>query len=78
MDQSYRLSDVGLINRDKKLSFKFNGKTYYGEETISTGITLFLSGDITNNFSPIIFFPSFNIAKENGLSCSTLQHEAEI
>jgi sarcosine oxidase subunit alpha len=32
MDQSYRLSDVGLINRDKKLSFKFNGKTYYGYE----------------------------------------------
>ena len=26
MDQSFRLSDVGLINRDKKLSFKFNGK----------------------------------------------------
>ena len=32
MDQNYRLSDVGLINRDKKLSFKFNGKTYYGYE----------------------------------------------
>jgi hypothetical protein len=25
MDQSYRLDNIGLINRDKKLSFKFNG-----------------------------------------------------
>ena len=41
-------------------------------------MTLFLSGDITNSFSPIIFLPSFTIAKENGLSYSTLQHEAEI
>jgi hypothetical protein len=48
------------------------------KRTISTGITLFLSGDITNNFSPIIFFPSFNIAKENGLSYSTLQQDAEM
>ena len=30
MSQSFRLNDVGLINRDKKLSFKFNGVTYYG------------------------------------------------
>ena len=30
MDQNFRLSDGGLINRDKKLSFKFNSKTYYG------------------------------------------------
>ena len=30
MDQNFRLSDGGLINRDKKLSFKFNNKTYYG------------------------------------------------
>ena len=32
MTQSFRLEDVGLINRNKKLSFKFNGKTYYGYE----------------------------------------------
>ena len=32
MTQSYRLESSGLINRDKKLSFKFNGKTYYGFE----------------------------------------------
>jgi sarcosine oxidase subunit alpha len=25
MPQSYRLDNIGLINRDKKLSFKFNG-----------------------------------------------------
>ena len=30
MTQSFRLENIGLINRNKKLSFKFNGKTYYG------------------------------------------------
>ena len=67
MDQSYRLSDVGLINRDKKLSFKFNGKTYYGYEgdtlasaLIANGIHLigrsfkyFMSGSISFNFYPL-------------------------
>jgi sarcosine oxidase subunit alpha len=32
MSQSYRLDNVGLINRQKKLSFKFNGVTYIGYE----------------------------------------------
>ena len=32
MSQSFRLPDVGLVNRNKTLSFKFNGKTYYGYE----------------------------------------------
>ena len=32
MTQSFRLENSGLINRNKKLSFKFNGKTYYGFE----------------------------------------------
>ena len=32
MSQSFRLGNVGLINRDKKLSFKFNGVTYSGYE----------------------------------------------
>ena len=32
MSQSYRLDNVGLVNREKKLSFKFNGVTYYGYE----------------------------------------------
>ena len=30
MSQSFRIKNIGLINRDKKLSFKFNGKIYYG------------------------------------------------
>ena len=44
MDQSYRLSDVGLINRDKKLSFKFNGKTYYGYEGDTLASALIANG----------------------------------
>ena len=26
MTQNFRLDNIGLINRDKKISFKFNGK----------------------------------------------------
>ena len=32
MTQSFRLENIGLIDRNKKLSFKFNGKNYYGYE----------------------------------------------
>ena len=32
MTQAFRIENGGLINRDKKLSFKFNGKTYFGYE----------------------------------------------
>ena len=35
MTQNYRLDNIGLINRDKKLSFKFNGVTYFGYEGYS-------------------------------------------
>ena len=30
MSQTYRLNNAGYINRDKKISFKFNGKKYFG------------------------------------------------
>ena len=30
MTQNFRLDKGGLINRDKKISFKFNGKSYFG------------------------------------------------
>ena len=32
MTQSHRLNDIGLINRNKKISFKFNGKKLFGFE----------------------------------------------
>ena len=48
MDQSYRLPDVGLINRDKKLSFKFNGKTYYGYEGDTLASALIANGSSFN------------------------------
>ena len=44
MDQNFRLSDVGLINRDKKLSFKFNSKTYYGYEGDTLASALIANG----------------------------------
>ena len=44
MTQSFRLNDVGLINRDKKLSFKFNGVTYYGYEGDTLASALIANG----------------------------------
>ena len=32
MSQDFRLDNVGMVNRDKKISFKFNGKKYLGYE----------------------------------------------
>jgi len=44
MDQSFRLPDVGLINRNNKLSFKFNGKIYYGYEGDTLASALIANG----------------------------------
>jgi len=44
MTQSFRLENVGLINRDKKLSFKFNGVTYYGFEGDTLASALIANG----------------------------------
>ena len=44
MSQSFRLENSGLINRDKKLSFKFNGKTYYGFEGDTLASALIANG----------------------------------
>ena len=44
MDQNFRLSHGGLINRDKKLSFKFNNKTYYGYEGDTLASALIANG----------------------------------
>ena len=30
MSDNFRLDKGGLINRNKKISFKFNGKKYFG------------------------------------------------
>ena len=42
--QSFRLENVGLINRNKKLSFKFNGKFYYGYEGDTLASALIANG----------------------------------
>jgi len=44
MSQTYRLDNVGLINREKKLSFKFNGTTYYGYEGDTLASALIANG----------------------------------
>jgi len=44
MPQSYRLDKIGLINRDKKISFTFNGKKYFGYEGDTLASALIANG----------------------------------
>ena len=44
MSQNFRLENVGFINRDKKLSFKFNGKKYFGYEGDTLASALLANG----------------------------------
>ena len=44
MSQNFRLNNVGLINRDKKISFKFNGKNYSGYEGDTLASALIANG----------------------------------
>ena len=44
MSQNFRLENGGLINRNKKLSFKFNGKTYFGYEGDTLASALIANG----------------------------------
>ena len=44
MPQNFRLDNVGLINREKKISFKFNGKKYYGYEGDTLASALIANG----------------------------------
>ena len=67
MSQTYRLNNSGQINRDKKISFKFNGKKYFGYEgdtlasaLLANGVHLvgrsfkyFMSSCISMNFKPL-------------------------
>ena len=44
MPQDFRLQDTGLINRDKKIKFKFNGKDYFGYEGDTLASALLANG----------------------------------
>ena len=44
MVQNYRLDKVGYINRNKKISFKFNGKKYFGYEGDTLASALLANG----------------------------------
>ena len=44
MTQSFRLESGGLINRDRKISFKFNGKNYFGYEGDTLASALIANG----------------------------------
>jgi len=44
MTQEYRLNKIGYINRNKKISFKFNGKKYFGFEGDTLASALLANG----------------------------------
>ncbi len=44
MVQNYRLDKIGLVNREKKFSFKFNGKKYFGYEGDTLASALIANG----------------------------------
>ena len=44
MSQDFRLNNIGLINRDKKILFKFNGKSYFGYEGDTLASALIANG----------------------------------
>ncbi|RZO62563.1 MAG: sarcosine oxidase subunit alpha family protein [Candidatus Pelagibacterales bacterium] len=44
MSQNFRLNNIGLINRNKKISFKFNGKKYFGYEGDTLASALIANG----------------------------------
>ena len=44
MSQNFRLDNLGLINRNKKISFKFNGKKYSGFEGDTLASALLANG----------------------------------
>ena len=44
MSQNFRLDKVGYVNREKKISFKFNGKKYFGYEGDTIASALIANG----------------------------------
>ena len=44
MKQSHRLNNIGLINRDKVITFNFNGKSYQGYEGDTLASALLANG----------------------------------
>jgi len=44
MSQDFRIDKIGLINRDKKISFNFNGKKYFGYEGDTLASALLANG----------------------------------
>ena len=44
MSENFRLDDCGLVNRNKKISFKFNGKKYFGYEGDTLASALIANG----------------------------------
>ena len=44
MSQKYRLDNIGYINRDKNISFTFNGKKYFGYEGDTLASALLANG----------------------------------
>ena len=44
MSQDFRLDNIGMVNRNKKISFTFNGKKYFGYEGDTIASALIANG----------------------------------
>ena len=44
MSQDFRLNNIGMVNRNKKISFIFNGKKYSGYEGDTIASALIANG----------------------------------
>ena len=44
MSQDFRLENIGMVNRNKKISFTFNGKKYFGYEGDTIASALIANG----------------------------------
>ena len=73
MSQLYRISNEGLLNRNKEISFKFNGKKYTGYEgdTLASALLangIHLVGRSFKYHRPRGFFGAVNKVIKNGMT----------
>ena len=75
MTQTYRVQNIGLINRDKEISFKFNGVRYSGYEGDTLASALLANGVHLVGRSFKYHRPRgfFGAGVDELCSCSTIQ-----
>ena len=76
-DLSHSKAIIELEGENSKEVLKKGCPYNFNELNNNICVNSVFNGDSAKSFCPIIFFPSFTIASEKGLSYSTLQHDAD-